>query len=200
MIVNHTSWLDITVLSAVAPVSFVAKQEVAQWPFFSWLAKLQRSIFVDRTRRTKAKQSKGIILERLLDGDNVVLFAEGTSSDGNQVLPFKSALFAAVEDYASYDIDIQTVAVAYTLKNGIPLGRKGRPHVAWYGDMDLMRHLWNVFRGGPLDVHIYIGTPLTPGSLKDRKSLARHTEQAIRSDLARLLTGKQTQDFKVNGP
>ena len=97
LISNHVSWLDITVLSAVAPVSFVAKQEVASWPFVKWLAKLQRSVFVDRTRRSEVTDKANEILSRLEAGDHVVLFAEGTSSDGNSVVPFKTPLFAAVK-------------------------------------------------------------------------------------------------------
>ena len=97
LISNHVSWLDITVLSAVAPVSFVAKQEVASWPFVSWLAKLQRSVFVDRTRRNQVGDKANEILSRLANGDHMVLFAEGTSSDGNSVVPFKTALFAAAK-------------------------------------------------------------------------------------------------------
>src|SRR5680860_1194497 len=95
LISNHVSWLDITVLSAVAPVSFVAKQEVSTWPFVSWLAKLQRSVFVDRNRRNEVGDKANEILSRLEAGDHVVLFAEGTSSDGNGVVPFRTALFAA---------------------------------------------------------------------------------------------------------
>ncbi|MGD8422648.1 MAG: lysophospholipid acyltransferase family protein, partial [Methyloceanibacter sp.] len=90
---NHVSWLDITVLSAVAPVSFVAKKEVSTWPFVKWLAKLQRSVFVDRERRSQTSTKANEILDRLESGDHVVFFAEGTSSDGNGVLPFRSALF-----------------------------------------------------------------------------------------------------------
>src|SRR5215510_11589411 len=90
LISNHVSWIDITVLSAVAPVSFVAKQEVASWPFVSWLAKLQRSVFVDRNRKSEVTGKANEILERLKSGDHVVLFAEGTSSDGNAVVPFKT--------------------------------------------------------------------------------------------------------------
>ena len=97
LISNHVSWLDITVLSAVAPVSFVAKQEVASWPFVSWLAKLQRSVFVDRNRRNEVGDKANEILDRLAGGDHIVLFAEGTSSDGNSVVPFKTALFAAAK-------------------------------------------------------------------------------------------------------
>ena len=101
IIANHVSWLDITVLSAVAPVSFVAKQEVASWPFVSWLAKLQRSVFVDRNRRNEVGDKANEILERLAGGDHIVLFAEGTSSDGNSVVPFKTALFAAAKPAAA---------------------------------------------------------------------------------------------------
>ncbi|MEM7620918.1 MAG: lysophospholipid acyltransferase family protein [Pseudomonadota bacterium] len=190
LIANHASWLDITTLSAVAPVSFIAKKEVASWPFFSWLAKLQRSIFIDRTRRTSTKHSTNEILERLQQGDNVVLFAEGTSSDGNQVLPFKTALFATVENCNANEIAIQTLTVAYTSKNGIPLGRAGRPHVAWYGDMGMIGHLWSVFCGGPLDIKVHISPPIEANLCKKRKELAHHAELAVRSNLAKLLIGK----------
>ena len=114
LISNHVSWLDITVLSAVAPVSFVAKQEVASWPFVSWLAKLQRSVFVDRTRRSEVTDKANEILRRLEAGDHVVLFAEGTSSDGNGVVPFKTPLFAAVKPTggaSAGDLCAQTLAL-----------------------------------------------------------------------------------------
>jgi len=98
LISNHTSWLDITVLSAVAPLSFVAKKDVARWPFVSSLARLQRTVFVDRERRSAVGETTNEIMARLASGDTVVLFAEGTSSDGNRVLPFKTSLFAAAID------------------------------------------------------------------------------------------------------
>ncbi len=94
---NHVSWLDIPVISAVAPVSFVAKKEVGGWPFVSSLARLQRTVFVDRQRRTAAAASANEIADRLASGDKLVLFAEGTSSDGNRLLPFKTSLFAAAK-------------------------------------------------------------------------------------------------------
>lgn len=97
IVANHVSWLDIPVISAVAPVSFVAKKEVGGWPFVASLAKLQRTVFVDRQRRTAAAASANEIADRLASGDKLVLFAEGTSSDGNRVLPFKTSLFAAAK-------------------------------------------------------------------------------------------------------
>ena len=95
LVSNHVSWLDIPALSSAGPVCFVAKAEVSRWPFVSLLAKLQRTVFVDRTRRTLVKNKASEIADRLAQGDNIVLFAEGTSSDGNRVLPFRSSLFSA---------------------------------------------------------------------------------------------------------
>jgi 1-acyl-sn-glycerol-3-phosphate acyltransferase len=194
IISNHVSWLDITVLSAVAPVSFVAKQEVASWPFVSWLAKLQRSVFVDRTRRNEVGDKANEILDRLEGGDHVVLFAEGTSSDGNSVVPFKTALFAAAKpvggramgDYVS----AQTLALTYTKLHGLPLCRRGRPVVAWYGDMDMASHAWKLLGLGPLDVYIRIGPPVPLDEFPDRKALARYAEEKVRKDVVELLRGR----------
>jgi 1-acyl-sn-glycerol-3-phosphate acyltransferase len=192
LISNHVSWLDITVLSAVAPVSFVAKQEVASWPFVSWLAKLQRSVFVDRNRRASVKETTNAVIERLNAGERVVLFAEGTSSDGNQVLPFKSSLFAAVEPNGHTDRGhvLQTVAIVYTRVYGLPMNRQQRPAIAWYGDMDMVSHAWGVLKGGPIDVHVRFGKPVSMAIVGNRKKLADHAHQRVRSDFSRLLTGR----------
>ena len=100
LVSNHISWLDIPVLGALAPVSFVAKSEVSSWPFISWLAKLQSTLFVNRDQRLSAGATTREIMARLRDGDHIVIFAEGTSSDGNSVLPFKTTLFAAAKPVA----------------------------------------------------------------------------------------------------
>jgi lyso-ornithine lipid O-acyltransferase len=95
IVANHVSWLDISVITALAPVVFVAKREVNSWPLFGLLARLQRSVFVDRERRLATVDANVEIAARLAEGDPVVLFAEGTSSDGNRVLPFRSSLVGA---------------------------------------------------------------------------------------------------------
>ncbi len=191
---NHVSWLDITVLSAVAPVSFVAKQEVASWPFVSWLAKLQRSVFVDRTRRSEAGDKANEILNRLEAGDHIVLFAEGTSSDGNSVVPFKTALFAAAKPAGGRamgnEVLVQTLALTYTKIHGLPLCRRGRHVVAWYGDMDLASHAWKLLGLGPIDVNIRIGPPVPLDEFPDRKALARYAEEKVRKDVVELLRGR----------
>jgi 1-acyl-sn-glycerol-3-phosphate acyltransferase len=93
---NHVSWVDISVITALAPVVFVAKSEVAGWPVFGWLARLQQTIFISRRARHQIGAATREIAGRLLSGDVVVLFAEGTSSDGTPVLPFRSSLVGAV--------------------------------------------------------------------------------------------------------
>src|SRR6185295_344511 len=193
IIANHVSWLDITVLSAVAPVSFVAKQEVASWPFVSWLARLQRSVFVDRTRRNEVVDKANEILSRLAAGDHIVLFAEGTSSDGNSVVPFKTALLAAAKPPGGRPmgakVSAQTLALTYPSIYGLPLCRRGRHVIAWYGDMDMASHAWRLLGLGPIDAHIRIGPPVPLDDFPDRKALARYAEDKVRKDVVELLRG-----------
>jgi 1-acyl-sn-glycerol-3-phosphate acyltransferase len=203
---NHTSWLDIPVLSAVAPVSFVAKKEVAGWPFVSWLAKLQRSVFVDRQRRGAVGDTTSEIIRRLQGGDTVVLFAEGTSSDGNRVLPFKTALFAAAKPSLKAGADapdavVQTLSLVYTRLHGVPFGRADRPLVGWYGDMEMQSHAWQVLKAGPLDVRIRIGPPVPLESFADRKELAKRSEDQVREHVVRILRARPSgEHLAVTAP
>jgi 1-acyl-sn-glycerol-3-phosphate acyltransferase len=196
LVSNHLSWLDIPALSSVAPVCFVAKAEVGTWPFVSLLAKLQRTVFVDRTRRTLVKNKAGEIAERLAQGDNIVLFAEGTSSDGNRILPFRSSLFSAASrspeaaNDNGLDAVVQTVTIAYTHLHGLPILRHERPIVAWYGEMDMLSHAWNVLKSGPLDVTICISEPIPLASLRDRKELAAFSEARVRRDYVEQVTAR----------
>lgn len=206
LIANHSTWLDIPVLSAVAPLSFVAKREVSTWPFVSSLARLQRTVFVDRTRRTAVGQTAGEITQRLSAGDTIVLFAEGTSSDGNRVLPFMTSLFAAAKPAARDAAEaekagaqekqavVQTLSAVYTHLHGIPVGRDGRPRIAWYGDMEMRSHAWELLKAGPLDVTIRISPPVPLTSFADRKELARHSEAQVREGVVRILRGRPSDE------
>lgn len=184
---NHVSWIDIVVLSAVAPLSFVAKREVASWPLFGWLAKLQRTVFVDRERRHSTGHSRGELETRLAAGDRVVLFPEGTSHDGASVLPFKSSFFAAA---TAPEIAIVPVTLAYTQQRGLPLTRRNRPRFAWYADMDLIPHLWGVFCAGPFTVQIIIHPALESEIGRDRKRACAFAEHTIRQSLVSALHGR----------
>lgn len=189
---NHASWLDIIVLGAIAPVVFVAKSEVANWPLFGQLAKLQRTVFVERERRHKTGDAARAMSERLIGGDAVVLFPEGTSSDGIRILPFRSALIGAVHhaigDSTHHDrVTVQPVSLAYVRYGGIPVGRALREKVAWYGDVDLVPHLLGVFSSGAVDVTVSWGAPVSYGMDANRKEIARDAENAVRRMTARAL-------------
>ncbi|PCJ91508.1 MAG: 1-acyl-sn-glycerol-3-phosphate acyltransferase [Hyphomicrobiales bacterium] len=183
---NHTSWLDIVALSNTAPLSFVAKSEVSSWPVFASLAKWQRTIFVERDRRSRTGVALGQMVQRLEDHDALVLFPEGTSSDGWNLLPFKSALIGAVVETATrmeaHDVDlyVQPVAVAYTKLHGIALGRMEADYAAWIGDIDLIPHLWRILKTGGLEAQIHFGEPVEINPDTNRKILALDMEQQVR--------------------
>ncbi|MDQ0505772.1 lysophospholipid acyltransferase family protein [Xanthobacter agilis] len=192
ILANHASWLDIPVIGSLTPLFFVAKSEVASWPLIGLLAKFQRTVFVDRQKRQATGSVNREIAERLVDGDPVVVFAEGTSGDGNRLLPFRTALVGAVRDvFASHDeVVVQPLTVAYTGLQGLPMGRSHRPLAAWYGDMALAPHLLAVLRQGALDVEVIFGPPLRIDATHDRKDVTRAAETVVRRQLAACLAGR----------
>ena len=185
---NHVSYTDIMVLGSLIAGSFIAKAEVAGWPLFGWLAKLQRTVFVDRQMRN-TRQQRDAMIERLAMGDALILFPEGTSSDGNRVLPFKSALFSAAENMIA-PIAVQPVSIAYTRLDGIPLGRVLRPFFAWYGTAELAPHLWSMLGLGTVEVVVEFHPPVSPGDCGSRKSLARYCEARAAGGMAAALAGR----------
>lgn len=186
---NHSSWLDIPVLGSRMPLSFVAKSEVASWPVFGLFARLQRCVFVERERRTKTGDVAKDIGARLADGDVMVLFAEGTSNDGNGVLPFRSALLGAATSAMANSnsghetVWIQPVAIRYARIHGLPVGRADRPKLAWYGDMDLIPHLGGVLMMRAVDVEIVWGEPVAFTRTANRKAIAADVEARVRAML-----------------
>ena len=207
MVSNHTSYLDILALGGIARVSFVAKSEVATWPLFGTFARLQRTVFVQREHRAKTGEVRDMLRDRMLEGDALVLFPEGTSNDGNRVLPFKSALMGSAETQVGTDangkpiyVPVQPVSISYTGLHGIPMGRENRPLFAWYGDMELVDHLWEGLKTGPVDVVIEFHPPLTVDMVGGRKKLAAIVENTIREGQTRALAGRHVLDKKVGSP
>lgn len=187
---NHSSYLDITVLGSLIAGSFVAKSEVADWFFFGWLAKLQRTVFVER-RALKSVAQRDEMSRRLEAGDDLILFPEGTSDDGNRVLPFKSALLSVAERRPRDEpLTVQPVSVAYTRLDGLPLGRSLRPLFAWYGDMDLAPHLWQLAGLGRLTVVVHFHPPVTVEDFASRKRLSDHCHAEVAKGVALALSGR----------
>ena len=174
---NHVSWLDIPVIGSLHPLSFIAKSEVEGWPVIGLFARLQRSVFIDRQRRKATVEVNDALAHRLVKGEALVLFAEGTTSDGNRLLPFRSSLVGAAQTALMHDsverVFLQPLAIAYTSRNGLPVTRRERPFIAWYGDMDLGPHLKLFIRGIPLDVVVTWGEPIPfNGSRKQATAFA----------------------------
>jgi 1-acyl-sn-glycerol-3-phosphate acyltransferase len=187
---NHISYTDITVLGSMIPGSFIAKTEVGKWPFFGWLAKLQRSVFVDRQMRSAAAQ-RDAIGDRLAVGEALILFPEGTSGDGNRVLPFKSALFAAAQrEKDRPPVIVQPVSLAYVRLDGMPIRRLYRPFFAWYGTTDLAPHMWSMVGLGTVDVVLQFHPPAFLADCGSRKALAGYCHARVAGGLASALFGR----------
>lgn len=183
IIANHVSWLDIPVIGSVWPVYFVAKKEVGNWPGFSTLAKLQNTIFVDRNRRQSVLASRNEIRSRIVAGDTVVLFPEGTSNNGREVFDFKSTFFSVVENTHLAAIPVTLV---YETQRGLPMLRRQRPSVAWVGDTEMLPHLWNFMKSGPITVRIIVHQTCVP---ENRKGMSKAAKNVIKSTLVEALRG-----------
>ena len=192
---NHISWVDILVLGAQRPAHFIAKKEVAGWPLFGQLAKLNRTIFIDRERRHQAQAQNMSIAARLEEGDCLVLFPEGTSGDGLRVLPFKSSLFAAVMPRSGeLQFPVQPVSMVYTRKHGVMMGRRQRAAYGWYGDTELLPHLLFVLGASACTVELYYHTVPSAEMASHRKDLARYCEALTADGMAQILS----QDLPIN--
>jgi 1-acyl-sn-glycerol-3-phosphate acyltransferase len=191
IVANHVSWVDIVVLASIAPMVFVAKREVSTWPLIGAAARVQKVVFVDRARRHQTPATVSEIGQRLGEGHPVVLFAEGTSSDGNRVLPFRTALIGAIEaacvEAGLGEVLLQPMAMTYTGQNGIPMGRQNRPLVAWYGDLDFFPHFVAFLRRGAVDAVVSFGAAVAANAGADRKAVARNLESSVRSMMAAAL-------------
>lgn len=180
---NHISWTDIVVLGSLADVNFIARADMEGWPLIGWLSKLQRTVFIQRERRRTSGEQAGEIAERLRKGDAMVLFAEGTTGDGNKVLPFKSTLFGAasmaIAEGAVDEVFIQPVAIAYTRLHGVPLGRRNRGLAAWIGDQDLGPHIMGLLAEGAIDVEVHFGEPVAFSAVSNRKQTAGVVERRV---------------------
>jgi len=199
-VVNHVSYVDVTILGALIKGSFVAKSEVAKWPLFGVLAKLQRTVFIERRVHSTAAQ-RGELTRRLAAGDDLILFPEGTSGDGSRVLPFKSALFSAAEGKTGGDpVVIQPVSLAYVRLNGMPMGRLYRPYFAWYGDMDMASHLWELLGFGVAGVSVEFHAPVMANSFPSRKALSAYCRGVIIDGVAAALSGRERDSAGSTDP
>lgn len=200
-VANHTSWLDIPVLGAKIYSVFVAKGDVARWPVMGLVSKIGRTIFVSRNKSTTGRERDEMIT-RLATGDNLILFPEGTSSDGSRVLPFMSTFFAIAKlprlprgtplppDMPAYPPGltplIQPISLVYDRLDSLPVTRSQRTVFAWYGDMDLGPHVWKFLKRRRKRATILLHAPLAPEDFPSRKALANAAWRAVAEGAATL--------------
>jgi 1-acyl-sn-glycerol-3-phosphate acyltransferase len=185
---NHSSWLDILVLGGRLEACFISKTDVARWPGINVVAWLGRTAFVDR-QRGSTRRERDSLRERLAGGDNLILFPEGTTSDGSRVLSFRSAFFSIAEqpvtDAGALPL-IQPVSVVYDRMASLPTGRAGRSIFAWYGDMGFAPHFWRLAQQSGLRATVLLHPPLEPAAFASRKELARAVWEIVANGAATL--------------
>ena len=193
---NHSSWIDVPVVGGVLDGCFIAKGDVAGWPVIGTIARLGRSVFVSRSRGSTGKE-RDSMLSVLKAGDNLILFPEGTSSDGSRVLPFRTSFFALAELRAGdnpADLPlIQPVSVVYDRLSGLPAGRASRPVFAWYGDMDIASHFFRLAQYIGLRATVLLHTPLDPARFEDRKALSQAVWQVVADGASTLRQNRPAQ-------
>lgn len=186
---NHISYIDIFVLGSVLPGTYIAKSEVAKWPLFGQLAKLQNTLFIERSGRKVGSQIEQI-QQHLLDKSNLILFPEGTSNIGTFVAPFHSSFFQAA-DSQEFDITIQPVTIAYTRYKGERMDRKARDYYAWYKPREILTHFLNGLGLGPAQVSVTCHPTVKFASFESRKECSRYCETVIRQSLLSALDMEQ---------
>ncbi len=193
---NHSSYFDIPVLGAVVPAPFVAKSEVAKWPLIGFMAKLQGSIFVER-KKGRSGDQKSFLADMFKANKSLILFPEGTSSDGSRALPFKSTLFGAAEAAvaAGVPLTLQPVSTLCTEIRGLPMARAWRHLYAWFGDMTLLPHMWEAFRVGHFTVDVVFHPPVRAANFPNRKAMAEYCYAEVDRGVSVLVSGRIPANF-----
>ncbi len=176
---NHTSYLDIIILGSKLDGKFVAKSEISNWPIINMIVKLGKTIFINRKELLKSKNQVNILSRNLKDGFNVILFPEGTSNNGIQILPFKSSLFGIVEISENKVFEVQPVSIAYTGFDGLPVNRIFKQFYAWYGSVELAPHAWKLMGLGSCEITINFHEALKFSRFKSRKSASKYCHNII---------------------
>jgi len=171
---NHISYLDIFILGSLTKAIFVAKSEIKSWPIINKIAAIGKTIFIDRSEVMKIRNQVEVLSNALKEGKNLILFPEGTSSDGSKVLPFKSSLFGLSDLYSYKKFKIQPISLTYSKLDGIPVERKFRPFFAWFGDMDLVSHAWQFLGLGLSEVNVHYHKSVPLKAFKNRKEASSY--------------------------
>lgn len=176
MVANHISFIDIFAINALLPSGFVAKSDVASWPLIGWMSRNNETVFIERGSRRAAHQTQQRMLTELASGKRLVVFPEGTTTTGEQVLPFHGALFQGAIDAAAA---VHAVSIQYTDTDGTPSIAP-----AYVDDVSLLDCLVSILHTGGIRVRITLAASFQP-PLDDRRNLAHHAHRAVAMALRR---------------
>lgn len=179
-VANHSSYVDILVLGTFVPARFVAKLEVAKWPIMGWLATKQGTIYIDRNRNAIADGADKLI-ESIDKGESLILFPEGTTSDGCRILPFGSSFFDVA---VKKNVVVQPITVTYAGWDRLPMPRFMRKLCGWFSpDVGLVSHLWTIAQWGTVQVIVDLHPVLKAHEFASRKELAQASFHAVQNGL-----------------
>lgn len=166
---NHLSYLDVLAVSLVTPAVFVSKSEVRHWPLFGWFAVIAGTVFVERSRRLQVGEVNREVEAALTDGALVVIFPEGTSTNGQTILPFRTSL---LEPAAQGNHDIHVGWIHYELEDG-----NAANEVCYWGDHTFLPHAWNML--GKKTIRATLRFAKFQRTTDDRKLLAVQLHEAV---------------------
>ncbi len=200
MVANHISWVDILALGSIVNVSFVAKSEIKKWPLIGFLTSLQKTIFVERTRKTASKNTANEMAERLANGGAVVLFAEGGSDIGAHILPFRSALVGAVQmamkEAGAKKIMIQPVTIAYITLQGLQVSRGDRMQLTWNKSNSLIKNIVQILNRPTSEITISFAKPMSLEKGENRKTITKACHAIVRKTHNELTRGANKLSIK----
>ncbi len=183
---NHVSWIDIVVIGSLIKSRFIAKKEVKTMGLFGFLATLNNTFFIDNSKTTKSLDYSKIISKKLLNGENLILFPEGTTSDGSMIRKFKSSFFESANSKyicptsgEEKFISVYAITLCYLKKNGLPMGINVRRGIAWIGSYPMARLMYDFLVSGNVSIYIKISDAVTFRDFGDRKKLSSHCENTI---------------------
>lgn len=190
---NHISYTDIFVLGRYAPGSFIAKSEVAKWPILGNLARIQNTLFFER-RGKHARSQVNVMKKHMSNRGNLILFPEGTSTEGAHVEPFKSSLFGAAELTAGTQVLIQPVTISYTRYKGRSMSQATREYYAWYGTTPFGSHFFQMAGMHSVEVELIFHTPVKLEEFESRKTCAEHCWQKVSESLHQTLINTESKE------
>jgi 1-acyl-sn-glycerol-3-phosphate acyltransferase len=179
---NHVSYIDVFILGKYIPAFFIAKSEVANWPILGWLAKEQNTLFFERNRK-KVRGQMQVMADHFDQQGNLILFPEGTSTNGEYIQPFKSSLLQSVE-LSDQTVMIQPVTLVYKCYQDKLMNRQRRDQYAWYATMPFASHFFTALGLARADVDIVFHEPVTLAQFENRKACALACQQRVATALA----------------